>query len=102
MFEKVARETDHTITAFLNMDPKTIEMKTDFFTLFDDEEAAWKSELLRIHASQHERNLNTRNMGFDERVLMENRKIAERFLNRSDAYAEAFEIIKISSPAIIA
>jgi LmbE family N-acetylglucosaminyl deacetylase len=97
MFEKVARELDHPITAFLNMDPKTIEMKAEIFTLFDAEEAAWKSELLRIHASQHERNLNTRNCGFDERVLRENRKIAEKFLNRADAYAEAFEVMEISS-----
>jgi LmbE family N-acetylglucosaminyl deacetylase len=102
MFERVAKELDRPVTAFLNMDPKTIQMKADIFTLFDAESAIWKSELLRRHASQHLRNLNTRNCGFDERILRENRKIAERFLNRSDAYAEAFEIIKIPSQFITA
>ena len=97
MFEKVAKELASPITAFLNLDPKTIEMKAEVFTVFDAEEAAWKGELLRMHASQHQRNLNTRNCGFDERVLGENRKAAQRFLNRADAYAEAFEVMKIGS-----
>ena len=100
MFEKIAKELASPITAFLNLDPKTIEMKAEVFTVFDTEDAAWKGELLRIHASQHQRNLNTRNCGFDERVLRENRKAAERFLNRADAYAEAFEVVKIPSTAI--
>lgn len=96
MFIKVAEELEHPITALLNMDPKTIEMKAEVFTVFDAEEAAWKGEMLRIHASQHQRNLNTRHYGFDERILRENRKIAQRFLNLADAYAEAFEEIRIS------
>jgi LmbE family N-acetylglucosaminyl deacetylase len=93
IFERVAKELDYPITALLNMDTKTIEMKTEIFTVFDETDAEWKGTLLRHHLSQHQRNLNTRGYGFDERVLKENRKIARRFLNRSDVYAEAFEAV---------
>jgi hypothetical protein len=56
-----------------------------------EEEAAWKARLLRFHRSQHERNLKTRNQGFDERVLRLNREIATQ-IDGSLPYAEAFEL----------
>lgn len=94
MFSRAAQELALPLTAMLNMDPKTIEMNADIFTVFGDDEAAWKAELLRFHISQHVRNINTRNYGFDERVLRENRKIAQKYLGRADAYAEAFDAVQ--------
>jgi hypothetical protein len=50
--------------------------------------------LLRLHRSQHQRNLNTRGQGFDERVLIVNRRTG-RGLNAE--YAEAFELERYGS-----
>jgi len=74
-----------------NRDPKTIEMHTDLYMPFGQEEAEWKGELLRFHDSQHQRNLRTRGHGFDERILAVNREIA-RDLALAHEYAEAFEV----------
>jgi len=79
------------VWAFLNCDAKTIGMRTDAYTVFDEEAARWKAELLRFHGSQHERNLRTRNRGFDERVLGLNREIGAA-TGHPLAYAEAFEL----------
>ena len=89
---------------FLNRDPKTIEMKNDLYIVFDKKEAAWKAELLIHHQSQHQRNLNNRKHGFDERVLAVNREIAKE-LTGSYEYAEVFEIEEraeqtLSAPSI--
>jgi len=46
---------------------------------------------LRLHASQHARNLNTRGLGFDERVLAMNRESAE-LVDCEQPYAECFEL----------
>ncbi|OGV47757.1 MAG: hypothetical protein A2017_07195 [Lentisphaerae bacterium GWF2_44_16] len=92
MFKKIAPSLNKPITVFLNRDPKTIEMRNDVFTVFGKEEAEWKAELLRLHISQHQRNLNTRNHGFDERVLKVNSEIALKYLKLQNAYAEVFEI----------
>ncbi len=78
------------VTAFLVRDPKTVEMRTDAYTAFGEEDARWKAELLRCHRSQHQRNLNTRGHGFDERILAVNRAIAAD-LSLAEPYAEAFE-----------
>lgn len=78
-------------TAYLNRDPKTIAMRHDVLTFFGPEEAAWKRELLRHHASQHARNLASYGHGIDERVLAVNRKVAEE-AGRPGEFAEAFEI----------
>jgi len=87
MFKKIAGD----IKIYLNRDPKTIEMRQDIYTLFSEEYAKWKAELLRCHTSQHQRNLNTRGHGFDDRVLQANRQIAKE--GRCAApYAEVFEI----------
>ncbi len=83
---------DSGITCFLNQDPKTIALRADLVTLFDSETAAWKAQLLRCHASQHQRNLRTRNIGFDERILATNRQYAKDF---KAEYAEVFEVITL-------
>ncbi len=90
-FRKIVREARLPVVAFLNRDPKTLAMRTDLVTGFDDEAARWKGELLRFHQSQHQRNLNTRQKGFDERVLGVNRQIAEE-QGGPWPYAESFEI----------
>lgn len=75
--------------ALLVRDPKTLAMRLDLATVFDDEEAAWKARLLRCHRSQHERNLRSRGIGFDERILAMNRGIGA---DLGAGYAEAFEV----------
>jgi len=91
MFRKAACEAGYPITALLAKDPKTIGMRRDLYTVFGSEQAEWKAELLRFHQSQHQRNLNTRGYGFDERILRVNRDTA-RELSRDDMFAEVFEI----------
>lgn len=77
-----------------NRDPKTGAMRTDLITGFGEEDAAWKGGLLRCHDSQHQRNLNTRGHGFDERVLRVNRQIAAE-LGGAWPYAECFEVERL-------
>jgi len=91
MFRQVARQAGYPLAAFLNRDPKTIEMRCDVYLGFDETAAAWKAELLRFHQSQHQRNLNQRGYGFDERILGMNRHSAETCCVGA-AYAEAFEL----------
>jgi LmbE family N-acetylglucosaminyl deacetylase len=91
LFRAVALAEPLKTCAILNQDAKTIAIRTDLYTPFDDEAAAWKAALLRLHRSQHQRNLNTRGYGFDERVLAINRTSA-RELNDAIDYAEVFEI----------
>jgi LmbE family N-acetylglucosaminyl deacetylase len=78
-----------------NEDPKTIRLRSDLFVCFSAEAAEWKKSLLRIHDSQQARNLQSRGVGFDERILSVNRAAAERLTvdTHMDAeYAEAFEL----------
>jgi len=91
MFRRIASEAGCPIAAFLNRDPKTIDMRHDAYTVFGDEEAEWKAKLLRCHCSQHQRNLNTRGHGFDERILRVDRENAGKHLE-TDGHAEIFEI----------
>lgn len=77
--------------ACLNQDAKTVGMRVDLYFDFDEEEAAWKAQLLRFHRSQQARNLRTRGAGFDARVLEVNRRAAEA-LPTVRPYAEAFEL----------
>ncbi len=77
--------------ALLNRDAKTREMRVDAFFPFGEEEAAWKAQLLRFHASQQARNLRTRGSGFDARVLQVNRDAAAA-LSLPQPYAEVFEL----------
>lgn len=90
MFTRVAVKTEFPLAAFLNRDPKTINMRYDFYTPFGPDEAEWKAVLLRFHVSQQARNLNTRSMGFDERILEVNRQVACECPGNPE-YAEAFE-----------
>ncbi len=92
MLRTLATELGFPQVAFLNRDPKTIEMRDDAYMVFGETEAAWKAELLRNHRSQHQRNLNTRGYGFDERILRVNREIAAKYVGADHQYAEAFEV----------
>ena len=67
-------------------------MRYDFYTAFGPEEADWKATLLRFHQSQHQRNLNTRGKGFDERILEVNRQTADECPGDQE-FAEAFECV---------
>jgi LmbE family N-acetylglucosaminyl deacetylase len=86
-FRRLARN----VPALLNRDPKTIALRPDVFTLFGESEAAWKSEMLRFHQTQQQRNLRTRGYGFDERILRDNRQAAGE-LGIDAGYAEVFEV----------
>lgn len=89
LFRTVALAEKWQLWAVLNQDAKTVAIRTDLTMPFDDDSAAWKAELLRLHRSQHQRNLNTRGQGFDERVLAINRQAG---LNLDVDYAELFEL----------
>ena len=91
MFKAVATHGEFRGVAFLIRDPKTIAMRPDIYMPFGLEQAAWKAQLLRFHDSQHQRNLNTRKHGFDERILNVNRQLA-RELGIPDSFAEVFEL----------
>ena len=91
MVRKIVHGLERPPALFLIRDPKTVAMRTDLYTPFDEEQAAWKAELLRFHDTQHQRNLTTRGHGFDDRILEGNRQIA-RALSLDAPYAEAFEI----------
>jgi LmbE family N-acetylglucosaminyl deacetylase len=94
----LTRKTKKTIVALYNEDPKTIEIRKDLFVLFGEEGADWKGALLKIHDSQQERNIHSRGMGFDERILRMNhlswRHLVETStpVGSSAKYAEVFEI----------
>jgi LmbE family N-acetylglucosaminyl deacetylase len=91
MFTQVATQADTPLVAVLNKDAKTVGMRTDVYTPFGPTEAEWKAELLRFHDSQHQRNINTRGHGFDDRILNLNRQIAQE-LGLDEGFAEAFEL----------
>ena len=91
MMRRIRLESEFPFLAALNRDPKTLEMRSDLYTFFAEEDARWKAELLRCHQSQHQRNLNTRGYGFDERILRVNRRSAAELPGRG-AYAEVFEL----------
>jgi LmbE family N-acetylglucosaminyl deacetylase len=97
LLKQVAQRSGHSFAMCLICDPKTIAMRTDLYMAFDREDADWKAQLLRFHDSQHQRNLCTRNHGFDDRVLNVNRGIA-RGLSLVHEYAEAFEIEYYNMP----
>ncbi len=96
MLSRCADRTDFPFTALLNKDPKTVEMRADLYTFFQERDACWKAELLRCHRSQHLRNLNTRGHGLDERILRVNRHSAADLPGRGP-YAEVFEIWSAAS-----
>jgi LmbE family N-acetylglucosaminyl deacetylase len=91
LFRRLIAVEPRSPLAFLNRDPKTIDMRQDVYTVFGESEALWKGELLRCHQTQHARNLRTRRHGFDERILRVNRQTASE-LGAAAAYAEVFEL----------
>jgi LmbE family N-acetylglucosaminyl deacetylase len=91
MFRQLAQGAGYPLVAFLNRDPKTIQMRCDVVLGYGMEQAAWKGELLRFHQSQHQRNLNHRGHGFDARILNMDRQSAAEHLSATP-YAEAFEL----------
>ena len=91
MFRHVAVESGFPLVAFLNRDPKTLRMRCDVFLEYGQETAEWKGKLLRFHKSQHQRNLNLRNHGIDERILQIDRQNAD-LCSLGEAYAEVFEL----------
>jgi LmbE family N-acetylglucosaminyl deacetylase len=96
---RTASELDLGVTAFLIRDPKTVAMRVDAYTAFDEEEADWKVRLLQFHRSQQQRNLNTRKKGFDDRILGVNKQAAME-LRIPAPYAEAFELESWGRPVI--
>ena len=91
MFRQVAQHAGRPLVAFLNRDPKTIHMRCDVYLGFDQTTALWKGELLRFHRSQHQRNLNQRGYGFDDRILRMNQYSAQA-CSTGAPYAEVFEL----------
>lgn len=91
LYQRARRFIDDPHTALLNRDIKTRSMPHHLAIEFGATEAEWKRELLCHHDSQQQRNLNTRGIGFDERVLELNRTIAKD-LHLEAEYAEAFAI----------
>ena len=93
LFRTIAREDGLAVEVWLNRDAKTRSMREDVLARFGAEEAVWKAGLLRLHASQHARNLAMRGHGFDERVLAVNRASADA-AGWPDEWAEAFEVVR--------
>lgn len=97
LFKTIAENEVLHLTALLNQDAKTRAMRHDLCMPFDAAAAEWKGALLRLHASQHQRNLNTRGHGFDVRVLKVNQATAQT-LGLDTAWAEAFELERWPRP----
>jgi LmbE family N-acetylglucosaminyl deacetylase len=97
MLRKAATAGGLALVALLNRDPKTTRMRTDLYTTFGPDEAAWKGRLLRFHRSQQHRNLRRRNYGFDERILKVDRQAAAE-LGGLAQFAEAFEVDLVTGP----
>ncbi len=91
MFRLAALDAGYPLVAFLNRDPKTIQMQCHVYMGFDEKIAAWKRKLLRFHRSQQRRNLNRRGYGMDERILSTDRQSAEA-CSADARYAEVFEL----------
>ena len=91
MLHQVVLEVSYPLAIFLNRDPKTIKMRCDFYLDYDETSAAWKGKLLRFHQSQHQRNLNHRGHGMDERILKVDRHSA-KVCSLNAQYAEIFEM----------
>jgi LmbE family N-acetylglucosaminyl deacetylase len=99
MFHKAALGAAYPLAAFLNRDPKTIQMRCDLYSGYTEAAAAWKGELLRFHRSQQQRNLNNSGYGMDERILKVDRHSAEACSTESP-YAEIFEIKLFGATAL--
>jgi len=102
----LALKKEKPVVALYNEDPKTLEVRHDLFVLFGEESADWKRALLRVHHSQQQRNIHSRGMGFDERILHMNRlsyRRLQEMLPHADGparYAEVFEIELFDFPLL--
>jgi LmbE family N-acetylglucosaminyl deacetylase len=94
LMRRAAHDAGLSFVACLNRDPKTIAMRVDLFTVYGADGAAWKGELLRLHASQQARNLKARGRGFDERILEMDRDSASA-IDRAGECAEVFELERV-------
>ena len=100
--EDLTLKKEKPVVALYNEDPKTFEIRNDLFVLFGEESADWKRALLRVHNSQQQRNIHSRGMGFDERILGMN-YLSRRHLSAISSaaqYAEVFEIELFYFPSI--
>ena len=91
MVRGIVVELNRPVTLLLSRDPKTVALRADLYTPFDEAEAGWKAEMLRFHDTQHQRNLATRGHGLDARILEGNRQFA-RELSLGASFAEVFEV----------
>ena len=82
----------HKSLVMFNHDPKTQNMTPNAFLPFGDDLAEWKRQLLLFHDSQHQRNLRSRNAGFDDRILGDNRNSAQ-MIGTDFPFAEIFECL---------
>ncbi len=92
--QDLVSQTSHPLIALYNEDPKTVEIRKDLFVFFGEESAKWKRDLLRIHDSQQQRNIHSRGMGFDDRILSLNYSSGRHLsaIPSAGAYAEVFEV----------
>lgn len=91
LFRGIAAAQRLSLVALLHRDPKTLSIRIDAVTPYDEAAAEWKGRLLRCHDTQHQRNLRTRGHGIDERLLGSDRRNAAG-LKLPWPLAEAFEI----------
>ena len=97
--ESLAVRRGRPLLGLYNRDAKTIRISEHLATPFGIEDSRWKTGLLKAHRSQHERNLEQRGYGFDERVLRVNRKAWEELSaligepwTRGYPFAESFQM----------
>lgn len=96
--EHLAVRRGRPLLGLYNRDAKTLRIEEHLAVPFDITTSQWKTELLKTHRSQHERNLEVRGYGFDERVLQVNRgawdEISRKINStwtRSFPFAETFQ-----------
>jgi len=77
--------------ALLVRDPKNLGMRVDLLAPYDSKAAAWKAGLLLCHRSQNDRNLRSRGIGFDERILGPDRAAGSPYGFEA---AESFEVLR--------
>ncbi len=94
------RNEQRSVLLCLSEDPKTLELRRELAVGFTDETAAWKSRLLRTHASQQARNLRLRGEGVDLRLLDTNRKAAT-IVGATSPYAECFELAQYRNGELV-
>lgn len=69
----LAESRGRALLGLYDRDAKTTRITEHLAAPFDIASSRWKTELLKAHRSQQERNLEQRGYGFDERVLRVNR-----------------------------